>query len=468
MADDPIEDPPSRVKQEPRMVTYIISPPVRAEMNRARQQSPILRVPVIICPAESRDEPQKGIGPNKAAIKALLEKDKDARVRDSDCYVFASLLPDQIDALVDNRAVWNVWLDHQTRAHLLSSAETVKASACWRTFDARGSGVTWAVLDSGIKSTHPHFRQFDTVDLSLSANFSTSVSLDDVYGHGTHVAGIIAGTPATDPSRKYRAATFLEDDTEPQIHDMDRVPSGIAPLAKLVNVKVLGDDGTGSTSAAILGLEHLRKINQASRTIRIDGANMSLGYPFDPVWYGCGHSPLCEEVLRTVDAGIVVVVSSGNSGYGLARAADGTDVPVYYELSINDPGNAESAITVGSVHKSSPHTYGVSYFSSKGPTGDGRLKPDLVAPGEKIVSCSIRFDDHSPDTQRDYEEMSGTSMSAPHVSGAIAAFLSVHREFRGRPADIKEILLKTATDLRRDRSFQGAGLVDILRAITSV
>jgi len=131
--------------------------------------------------------------------------------------------------------------------------------------------------------------------------------------------------------------------------------------------------------------------------------------------------------------------------------------------SITDPANTEAAISVGSVHKSSPHRYGVSYFSSKGPTADGRMKPDLVAPGEKIISC------HShPEQGFQYKEASGTSAAAPHVSGAIAAFLSGHQEFRGDPESVKEIFVKSATDLGRDRAYQGAGLVDLLRAMMSV
>jgi subtilisin family serine protease len=123
-----------------------------------------------------------------------------------------------------------------------------------------------------------------------------------------------------------------------------------------------------------------------------------------------------------------------------------------------------------------PHIYGVSYFSSKGPTGDGRLKPDLVAPGEKIISCSsgsrreklAEEVGHEDFPYCDYREDSGTSMAAPHVSGVIAAFLSVRREFIGRPEVIKEIFLSTATDLKRDRYFQGSGLIDLMRAIQSV
>src|SRR5205085_752976 len=142
------------------------------------------------------------------------------------------------------------------------------------------------------------------------------------------------------------------------------------------------------------------------------------------------------------------------------------------QLSINDPGNAELAITVGSTHRDKPHRYGVSFFSSKGPTGDGRLKPDLIAPGEKIISCAAG--ERKAKTERNtgspchYLEESGTSMSAAHVSGAIAAFLSVRSEFIGQPELVKQIFLNSATDLKRERGFQGQGLVDLMRAIQSV
>jgi serine protease AprX len=113
----------------------------------------------------------------------------------------------------------------------------------------------------------------------------------------------------------------------------------------------------------------------------------------------------------------------------------------------------------------------VSYFSSKGPTGDGRPKPDLIAPGEKILSCAAGKKLATvgrKQKQPVYVEDSGTSMAAPHVSGVVAAFLSVRQEFIGRSDDVKEIFSSTATDLRRDRSFQGHGLVDLMRAIQSV
>jgi subtilisin family serine protease len=148
---------------------------------------------------------------------------------------------------------------------------------------------------------------------------------------------------------------------------------------------------------------------------------------------------------------------------------------------INDPGNAELAITVGATHRDAPYMYGVSYFSSRGPTADGRLKPDLVAPGERITSCgagarlraaiaAAGATAQPPEAQKFayYVEDSGTSMAAPHVSGAIAAFLSIRREFIGKPSDVKRIFTSTASPLGRERYFEGHGLVDLVRAIQSV
>jgi subtilisin family serine protease len=179
------------------------------------------------------------------------------------------------------------------------------------------------------------------------------------------------------------------------------------------------------------------------------------------------------EVDRLVRSGVVVVVAAGNTGYGVQSTEARGNVSSGLPLSINDPGNAELAITVGSTHRDMPHTYGVSYFSSKGPTGDGRLKPDLLAPGEKILSCAAgearkEVASELKGQRFDYIEQSGTSMAAPHVSGVIAAFLSVRREFIGQPERVKSLFVTSATDLQRDRYFQGSGLVDLMRAIQSV
>jgi subtilisin family serine protease len=202
--------------------------------------------------------------------------------------------------------------------------------------------------------------------------------------------------------------------------------------------------------------------------------NLSVGYEFDPQWFACGQSPLCREVDKLVRTGVVVVVAAGNSGYGSLAVKQDAPTKFGLPMTINDPGNARLAITVGSTHRDAPHAYGVSYFSSKGPTGDGRRKPDLVAPGERITSAAAGhnlgavLEGPPPEDTAVYVEDTGTSMAAPHVSGAIAALLSVRREFIGRPDEVKQVVLSSAVPLGRTPDFEGAGLLDLMRVLQSI
>jgi subtilisin family serine protease len=248
---------------------------------------------------------------------------------------------------------------------------------------------------------------------------------------------------------------------------------GVAPNCTLVSLKVLDENGNGRVSDIMRALVYVREqLNDDPKMLRVHGVNLSVGYDFDAQMFACGQSPLCVEVDRLVRSGVVVVTAAGNTGYGSVNAAE-RQTKVGLSNTINDPGNASLAITVGSTHRDSPHTYGVSFFSSKGPTGDGRLKPDLVAPGERITSCASKSKCEKLGIDVDqgvaaYVDDSGTSMAAPHVSGAIAAFLSIRREFIQRPEEVKKIFLESATSLGRERYFEGHGLVDLMRAIQSV
>ena len=395
-------------------------------------------------------------------------------------------------------ALYRVWLDHEVARFANVSVSTVKADAARNAFGALGRGIVWAVVDTGIDGRHPHFAEHKNLKLDLPLRHRDFTgtgdgeddeletrALIDRAGHGTHVAGIIAGEFKSTDGRRIVASVRMRDESgEVRTEERDDIPaiSGMAPQCQLLSLKTLDDQGRGLASNLIAACEYVQELNGHGRRLRVHGVNMSVGYDFEPKWFACGQSPLCVEVDRLVRSGVVVVVAAGNTGYGFNQPEAQGPAAAGQDLTINDPGNADLAITVGATHRDMPHIYGVSYFSSKGPTGDGRLKPDLVAPGEKIISCSAARpagDEDAPDGPADgapdanaqvgrYREDSGTSMAAPHVSGVIAAFLSIRREFIGRPETVKDVFLSTATDLRRAVYFQGKGLVDLMRAIQSV
>lgn len=403
-------------------------------------------------------------------------------------YFVTSLEPEVIQRLVAldsaaptrvERAIFHVWPDFDVHALINKSGATVKADAARASFAAAGRDIVWAVLDSGVDIDHVHFTEHQNLALPAPLEHldftGQSDATKDAYGHGTHVAGIIAGhVRSAQPDQPLHAVRRALDDrgeagyTPMQVFEL----SGMAPECKIVSYKVLDDRGNGSSSAILAALDRVEQVNNYGRSLKIHGVNLSVGYEFDPEWFACGQSPLCVEVNRLVRSGVVVVVAAGNTGYAYALdRGKQQQIAAGRPLTINDPGNAELAITVGSTHRDMPHVYGVSYFSSKGPTGDGRAKPDLVAPGEKILSAATgAFRDRatSGGMVADFIENSGTSMAAPHVSGVIAAFLSVRQEFIGRPEDIKLRFTSAATDLGRTREFQGAGLVDLMRTIQSV
>jgi serine protease AprX len=413
------------------------------------------------------DDPKGGVRASMHEfITHLADRFPEVKYDSSEFYVRIVATEKEIEELSGYRGVEMIWPNNEISGHLLTSVETVRASACWRTFEARGDGITWAVLDTGINAAHPHFSTHGNIDANLSTSFVAGNPLTDPDGHGTHVAGIIAGAaPPADPAKPYTVSTLQNDNFTRVSVPLEKPPSGVAPMTKLISVQVLTGANKGNTFDCIRGLEYIRGLNQNSPQNRVDGANLSFGYDLEAPTYGCGNSPICDEVNRCVNAGICVVVSCGNSGYGVLQsqaAGVTTSAPAGIGISISDPANADLCIAVGSVHKSAPYKYGISYFSSKGPTLDGRQKPDMVAPGERIYSCCADF------SADQYCERSGTSMAAPHVSGAIAAFLSVRPDFKGNPREVKRIFKEACVDLSRDRSYQGAGMVDAFKALTSV
>ena len=161
---------------------------------------------------------------------------------------------------------------------------------------------------------------------------SAQAARQDRHGHGTHVAGIIAGGLATmqregETEQRYRIVGRVNHrdesgQTTTVRQEYDEI-TGMAPTCKLLSLKVLDDDGKGAASNLIAALEYIQELNGYGRRLLVHGVNLSVGYDFEPEWFACGQSPLCVEVDRLVRSGVVVVVAAGNTGYG----CDQTRVP---------------------------------------------------------------------------------------------------------------------------------------------
>lgn len=386
--------------------------------------------------------------------------------------------------------LWAVNRNRPARPAIWRSRVTVKADAATRLFSLSCRTLCWAVLDSGIDATHPAFavRDGDTPFATAGAGaveasrvratydftrLRTLLATDDdeikarllngrpvdwdvllpqleittdayvvpAHEHGTHVAGILAGD-------------WRQSDPEGPDHEIQ----GVCPDMALYDLRVFDDTGAGDEFAILAALQYVRWMNSNAAAPVIHGVNLSLSLDHEVGAYACGRTPVCDECQRLLGSGTVVVAAAGNEGRAFYSMASGTSEG-YRQISITDPGNADGVITVGATHRHQPHTYGVSYFSSRGPTGDGRQKPDLVAPGEKITG---------PVPNLGLKSLDGTSMAAPHVSGAAALLMARHPELMGSPGEVKRVLCATATDLGRERYFQGAGVVDALRAIQAV
>ena len=330
--------------------------------------------------------------------------------------------------------VEKVWPDLRVRIMLDTSVSDIKATYVWETYGYDGSGITIAIIDTGIDASHAALDDLDddptTWDPKVIAFKDFVNGLDDLdpsdgmdayddNGHGTHVAGIAAGTGA--PDYKY---------------------VGVAPKAYLVGIKVLDDSGSGTLSDVIAGIEWAVE-NKDTYNIRV--INLSLGAS---VIDNDGTSPVAIAVDRAVLAGIVVCVAAGNDG-----PAPG---------SISTPGDAHLAITVGAAFDSGEGTKGaVALFSSQGPTDDGRVKPDITAPGVDIMAPEAN-------TGTGYIEHSGTSMATPHVAGAVALLLQSNPTLD--PAQVKYILTRTTqVDYYSGTpdNIEGYGYIDIAAAIAN-
>nr|WP_093612184.1 S8 family serine peptidase [Streptomyces indicus] len=299
-----------------------------------------------------------------------------------------------------------IWLDGQVKAQLDVSVPQIGADKAWAAgYD--GTGVKVAVLDTGVDETHPELAGQQLVE----KNFSTSADTKDRQGHGTHVASTIAGKGV-----QYK---------------------GVAPGARLIDGKVLNDQGSGSESDIMEAIEW-------AAAEGADIVNMSLGGPDAP-----GVEPLEEVVNRYTEQGVLFAIAAGNEGPG--------------EKTVGTPGAAEGALTVAAVDKSDK----LADFSSRGPlVGDAGIKPDVSAPGVDITAASApgnSIAEEYGENPPGYMTISGTSMATPHVAGAAALLKQQHPAWKA--AQLKGVLTASAKDVGHTAFEQGAGRIQSDRAL---
>lgn len=302
-----------------------------------------------------------------------------------------------------------IWLDDKVDIALDESVPQVGAPQAWAAgYD--GAGLEVAVLDTGIDAEHP-----DLVGKVIAeVSFVPDASPDDDHGHGTHVAGIIAGSGAAS----------------------DAAYAGVAPGALLLNGRVIDAGGSGQESWIMAGM-------QWAADEGADVVNMSLGgAPTD------GTDPMSELIdTLTATTDTLFVVAAGNDGPG--------------ESTAGSPGVASAAVTVGAVTKDDE----LADFSSRGPRlGDFAIKPDLTGPGVDITAARAGGTDIGDNVDDHYTALSGTSMATPHVAGA-AAILRQHDPDL-TAAEVKALLVGTASPADGPSVYeQGGGRLDVAAAI---
>src|SRR2546425_1328087 len=359
---------------------------------------------------------------------------------------------ESLDALADDPDVVYISPDRRLSGSLDNTAAAVNAKAAWQAgWDGTGIGV--AVIDSGITG---HSDLYSTggsggkLRIIYSQDF-VGGGTNDYYGHGEHVAGIIAGS-----GKGSNYSTYT------------RTFKGIAPNANLINLRVLDQNGQGTDSGVISAIQVAINL-QGKLHIRV--MNLSLGRQ---VFESYTQDPLCQAVEAAWKKGIVVVAAAGNYGRDNSMGTSGY-------ATITAPGNDPYVITVGAMKtEGSPLRSNslIASYSSKGPTLlDHVVKPDIVAPGNRVVSLYgsgflnpdypvgpyyiyealpqqypqnlVFFSYYNPtfsssniSTASDYYFLSGTSMATPVVSGAAA--LLVQAQPKITPDQVKARLMKTA------------------------
>lgn len=302
-------------------------------------------------------------------------------------YLLLELNETEINKLEEKNYTGNLEPNYKVETQLIDSNTQISNIYPHPRFTNQQLDIKIGVLDSGI-ANHTWLETEKHIDF-------TGTGIGDQQGHGTHVAGIIGSQHPYYP--------------------------GVAPGANLTDLKVLGDDGTGSASYVIRAVEW--SINND-----MDILSMSLG---TEIARCDGTDAISRSVRRAHQNGLTVVAAAGNSGPE--------------RQTIKSPGCAKQSLTVGAVNKDNQ----LAHYSSRGPTADGRSKPDVVAPGTQIASTGL---------DNTFRYSSGTSMAAPHVSGQAAI---LKHNFNLSNDETIAVIEKSAQDLGEISDIQGKGAVNI-------
>ncbi len=376
------------------MAVSKVSAQLQTQMNTLANQEPI---PIIV-------RHKKGVFSAQAVLPSAPPIDHRFNLFPGEALKATSA---DIEILSQQEDVEQIWPDLPVHTCLDVSTPKIEAPKVW-TAGFKGEGIKIAIVDTGIDDTHPDFAG----RIVASKSFVGASARDD-NGHGSHVAGITAGSGAKS-NGKY---------------------VGVAPAASLYVAKVLRADGGGLMSGVMAGIEW------AVLEQKVQVINLSLGGP-GPCDGSDALSTLCDEAVQ--QAGIVLCVAAGNSGPG-ART-------------VGSPGCARYVITVGAVDDNDR----MASFSSRGPTSDGRVKPDLVYPGVGIVAPQAAGTSMGTVVQDGYVSASGTSMATPHATGVAALMLQANPELTA--AQVKTLMVAAAVNIGALPNEQGAGRGDAYQA----
>ncbi len=371
-----------------------ISSELNSQMNVQANQE---KIPVIV-------RHKKGVFSSQAVLSSAPHIDQTFNLFPGEAL---SITAADIDALSKQADVEHIWPDLPVHTWLNNSVPQISGPRVWQA-GFKGSGIKIAIVDTGIDPNHPDF----SGRIIATKSFVGDSAVDD-NGHGTHVAGITAGSGAQS-NGKY---------------------AGVAPEALLYIAKVLRGDGGGSMSGVMAGIEWA-VLEQDVQVI-----NLSLG--------GSGScdgtdalSSLCDEAVQ--QAGVVICVAAGNEGPGSST--------------VGAPGCARFVISIGAVDDNDR----IASFSSRGPTADGRIKPDIVYPGVGIIAPRAANTTMGTVAATGYVSANGTSMATPHAAGVAALMLQANPQLQ--PSQVKMLMMTAAVDIDALPNEQGTGRADAYRS----